>query len=346
MILSKSLGRAILLCCLSSIGCSGSEDKTVTLTKKTEDVTGTTSRTSLLEVPSRLDAGPILLGNDQEFSVPVTNRGSSPIAIHEIATSCTCTKATIGKPILEPGESTEIVAVIKPSVLGASKVNLKLYDSGQSLLATIPVHYAGASLVIIEPKELFFGRVPQGTTSHAKLLLRGDASLIPDWSPSQLLGVEAYPSDEITITTTETEGQLEVGVELKPRAESGKGKGGLVIRFPQPIGDVRVKADWTVVEDVEVQPSRIFLGRLSIGEAWNRQVTVSSSDFEITKTPILSSGDDVECTEERLSATAYHCKLSGAAPNQPGPFTQVLTLDVYAGTELRQKSVTVSGIVE
>ena len=114
---------------------------------------------------------------DQEeiyASYTVTNNGDEVVRISEIKTSCGCTGSVIDRRIIEPGESTEIIATFnKGKRQGLQANRLQVYiDNQNGPVATLVMNVKIPKLVEVTPRIIYWR--PTGQTGERRVQLNLD----------------------------------------------------------------------------------------------------------------------------------------------------------------------------
>lgn len=107
-------------------------------------------------------------------SFNVTNKGDERIRFARIKTSCGCTGSIIDRKILEPGESTEIIAMFnKGKRQGLNRNNLDVFiDSQPEPVATLRMKVQIPNLVEAMPQIVYW--TPSGSKSERRVAVTLD----------------------------------------------------------------------------------------------------------------------------------------------------------------------------
>lgn len=104
----------------------------------------------------------------------VTNRGDERIRIASIKTSCGCTGSIIDRKILQPGESTDIIATFnKGKRQGLNRNQLDVYiDSQPEPVATLRMNVRIPNLVAAMPQVVYWS--PTGSKTERRVTITLD----------------------------------------------------------------------------------------------------------------------------------------------------------------------------
>ena len=110
----------------------------------------------------------------------VTNEGDETIRISRIKTSCGCTGSIIDRKILEPGESTDIIATFnKGTRQGLNRNRLEVFiDSQPKAVATLLMNVRIPKLVEAMPQIIYWS--PTGSKTERQLRLTLDERYVDE----------------------------------------------------------------------------------------------------------------------------------------------------------------------
>lgn len=107
-------------------------------------------------------------------SFNVTNNGEDRIRIAQVKTSCGCTGSIIDRKILQPGESTEIIATFnKGKRQGLNRLQLDVFiDSQAEAVATLRMNVEIPKLIEAMPQVVYWS--PSGTKNERRVSITLD----------------------------------------------------------------------------------------------------------------------------------------------------------------------------
>lgn len=113
-------------------------------------------------------------------SFNVTNKGEDRIRISRIKTSCGCTGSIIDRKILNPGDTTEIVATFnKGKRQGLNRLQLDVFiDSQPDAVATLRMNVQIPQLIEATPKIVYWS--PSGSKTERRVSLTLDKRYVDE----------------------------------------------------------------------------------------------------------------------------------------------------------------------
>jgi hypothetical protein len=127
-------------------------------------------------------------------SFNVTNKGDKRVRIARVKTSCGCTGSIIDRKILEPGDSTEIVATFsKGKRQGLNRLQLEVFiDSQPEAVATLRMNVQIPTLIEAMPKIVYW--TPSSSKSERQVTLTLDQRYLDEIEKIE------YDSEKLSVT--------------------------------------------------------------------------------------------------------------------------------------------------
>lgn len=293
----------------------------------------------ILFVNDTADAGEMLDLEPATVQFEFRNVGLGPLTITRVQSSCGCTVPELDKKVYEPNEYGVITATFDPKGLqGSIARSIQVFtDSTSHPSMTINVRAFVKPVVLVVPKDILnFEMVEKGQEAVRELQIFGR---FPDFEVTR-----ASTDDPINYEVEiEKKGETEVlgdmlqeyvvRVKLKPTAAPGQHTGSLSIRTNderRPIFSVAVMS--RVLGDLEMSPVRMTLGRLAIGDAFEREIRVRSRTgkaFEITGVALSNQSVATEFTFEPVdpeSKTEWVVRVNGSVRSAAPRFNATVNI--------------------
>ena len=258
----------------------------------------------LLFVSDTADTGEILDLEKAEVRFQFRNVGPGPLTITRVQSSCGCTVPELEKTVYEPNEFGEITAMFDPKGLqGNISRSVQVFtDSNSTPSVTINVRSYVKPVVVVMPKDILnFENVEKGQGAVKEVRVFGR---FPEFEVTRastddplMYDVEIEKKGEADVMG-EMLPEFVVRVTLKKSAPPGQHTGSLTVRTNderRSIFSVGLLA--RVVGDLEMSPIRMTLGRLAIGDEFERELRVrsrSGKPFEITGMALSNQSVAVE----------------------------------------------------
>lgn len=258
----------------------------------------------LLFVNDTAETGEILDLEPATVKFEFRNVGPGPLTITRVQSSCGCTVPDLDKKVYEPNEYGVITATFDPKGLqGNISRSIQVFtDSNTTPSTTINVRSYVKPVVVVMPKDILnfelvekgqgavkevrvFGRFPEFEVTRAST----DDPLMYD--------VEIEKKGEADVMG-EMLPEFVVRVKLKDTAPPGQHTGSLTIRTNDERRAIfSVGLLTRVIGDLEMSPVRMTLGRLALGDNFERELRVrsrSGKPFEISGVALSNQAIAVE----------------------------------------------------
>ncbi|MBX3322161.1 MAG: DUF1573 domain-containing protein [Phycisphaeraceae bacterium] len=242
--------------------------------------------------------GDIFDHEEQKFEFKFTNRGSVPLIIGSITSTCGCTVPDVVKKVYEPGESGEITVMYNPSGkkgVDARSVTIATNDMVEPQ-ARLNIQANVKPLIVIEPTFIQFGQANKGEVKEADLYVGGriDDFKVSIATTSMPEAFEVVVGDtEVRKIGNEELPTTKITVRMKPNAPIGVHRAEMSIRTSdprRPIVHSQVLAH--VLGDLALIPPRLSLGRVDAGSTYTREFRVQSrsgAPFKINEVVVRDS---------------------------------------------------------
>lgn len=263
-------------------------------------------------VDTTADTGDIFDEEPAKVEFQFRNIGSGPLTITSIKPSCGCTVPQMDKSVYEPNETGTIKVQFDPKGRqGAVARTIQVFtDSKDTPNTTINVRSFVRPVVLTVPGDVLnFEAVQKGESTAREVRVFGR---FPEFevqrastSDPMMYDVEVSSVGEVQ-WAGETLYEHVIRVTLKPGAKPGQHNTSLSIRTNEerkPIFSVPTVV--RVMGDLELSPVRMTLGRLAVGDTFEREMRVrsrSAAPFEITGATLSNTAINAEFTFEPVDA--------------------------------------------
>lgn len=222
----------------------------------------------------------------------ITNRLAQPVHIAKLDKTCGCASAVAAKDTLQPGESTELEAVMDTTKFVAHKDSNVIVDFDQPFIARVYLRIVAEIRqdVVMNPGRVDFGTVAKGTAPTRTLDV--DYAGRNDWTIKEVKN----PNESLTADLKETRrGDGRVGyrltVHLKPETSTGNHKGELTLITDDPASPkIPVTVQAKIEPDIKLSTNSLFLGTVRPGQTVAQKLLVQGKKpFHISKIEADSS---------------------------------------------------------
>jgi len=293
------------------------------------------------------DAGEILDLDEVKLSYLFKNTGAGPLTITQVKTSCGCTVPELAKKTYMPGESGTLDVTFDPrGKSGAIARNITLFtDSDSTPSETLIVRALVKPVVVIEPKVVPFEALQKGNSATKEFKIYGRTD---DFKVTRA----TVGNPEVFEVSVEDMGETEyrgetlrlsiVKVTVKATASPNNHRSDITIRTNderKPI--VTTTAIARVLGDLNVNPVRVTMGRMIVGDEFEREFNVTSKSgkaFKLESVGLSTIALETEISFEPANEenTEWLVKISGsvkhAAPRFNTPI--IIITDVADEKEL------------
>ena len=158
-------------------------------------------------------------------SFKVTNNGDERIRIARVKTSCGCTGSIIDRKILEPGETTEIVAAFnKGKRQGLNRISIDVFiDSQAEPVATLRMNVQIPKLVQTMPDIVYW--TPTGSKSERRVTLTLDERYV-----DTIRGIEFDKRKLEVVEEKDPSGKASLILKITPKSFDALYRGTITIQ--------------------------------------------------------------------------------------------------------------------
>jgi len=306
-------------------------------------------------VPSdRLEFGEVWESDRFEWTFPIENRGTHPVAVTGIAGSCQCTTVEPQQFTLETGQRIEIRAVIDLREKAKGKLDANPRDFSVTL----------TPLVKLEPGEkrtptewTIRGRIRPLLSAPAEVHLGTHSDLRPDLLPRSFV-VDSFVPLQSLNASTESElvevavhadekvgNRYRIDLRTKPGADFSLGEYATAVTL-RPVGESgplptsTVLLSGRIVSDVQADPPEILFPTRSVNDVVEELVTLRSlTGIPFTVEGVRAFGDGITVALNRDDKT-YSVKL---ILTKAGKQTGSVVFDIKTKDRVYQRVVGVFG---
>ncbi|MEM1183803.1 MAG: DUF1573 domain-containing protein [Planctomycetota bacterium] len=225
---------------------------------------------------------------------PFKNVGEENLIIMDMKSTCGCTVPALEKTEYAPGEGGEITVIFNPKGRnGINQRTVTITTNDPAGPQRLSIRAEVKPVLRVETQFVRF-HTEKGGTAVEKVSVsgRGEAfdATYGSSAPAGLATVSKTGS-EVYELNGETWRRVDFDVTTVSSAPVGRSQTVLTFETTDSRRDTfTVQAILDVKGDLEVKPQRVSLGRITIGEMFEKQFTVASrsaSDFKITKIDVI-----------------------------------------------------------
>lgn len=278
------------------------------------------------------DFGTIDDSQSQTTSFKFKNTGTGPLTISDVHGSCGCTVPKLAKTTYAPGESGEFTVTFNPHGKKGPQNQTVTITSNDPQRATRQVTISAnvSPMVSVDPQVLQLGQVPKGQGKKQSVAVTGR---YPNFAATSITvsDPKALSAKVVETKANKTaDGQdaftSVVEIELLPGAPVGQVQQTLTIRTTKEDRVMNVTVLGEVMGEINVQPPRIALGALTLGQDISTTVKLThreGKDFKIVKVEeVPAQGDKVltitPAQDDPAKGNAYTLNIGGKTPSAPG----------------------------
>ncbi len=291
--------------------------------------------------------GSVALNATVEKHFPFKNIYDEDVVVASVSSNCGCTKATVSKQVVRPGETAEIIARVDTSGREHTKQRKAtirvVFSQPTAAEVQLQVKTYIRSDVGFEPGIIEFGSVQAGESIVKKAYLQYEGR--HDWA---LVGIQknsaAIRAEAREVKRRGSSVIYEILVELKSDAAPGYIQD--LLRFqtndPDPMtSSVFLPIQAHVVEALSAKPSFLQLGVVEHGQKVTKNVVVSgSTPFKIVG--VKSADERIEFTKTDLNRTVHVVPITFTANDETGDFsTKISIITSLTGDDGARQSVSV-----
>ena len=297
--------------------------------------------------------GSVALHADVEKRFPFKNVYNEDVVVSSVSSNCGCTKASVTKQIIRPGEIGEVVARVDTSGREHTKQRKAtirvVFSKPTQAEVQLQVKTYIRPDVGFDPGVIEFGTVQQGTQVLKKAYLQYAGR--SDWA---LIGVQKNaPGVRAEAREVRRRGGnvvYEIVVELKPDAPSGYIHD--LLRFQTNESDpttssIFLPLEGLVVEPLSAKPSFLQVGVVEPGKKVTRNVVVSGSEpFKILA--INSDDPRVSGQKTNLSRSVHVLPITFAGNDETGVIDgqiEIVTSRTSDDGEPQTLTISMTGVV-
>lgn len=268
------------------------------------------------------------------------NIGAGPLTITSIKPSCGCTVPELSKTVYAPNETGVIKIEFDPKgKQGNLARTIQVFtDSTATPSETITVRAHVKPVIVLEPLSVVnFVTLEKGQGGVQEIKVRGrfpefqvtrastddplnfDVEVVPGVTPVEFDGEQVY--EQI------------LRVTVKQDAKPGQRRCEISIRTNEERKSIfSMSAVARILGDLEMNPARMTLGRLSVGDEFEREIRVTSRSgkpFELSAANMSNPAVDVTFTMEPVDPsvrTEWVLKAKGKVLSAAARFNTVVTL--------------------
>ncbi|MEX0876480.1 MAG: DUF1573 domain-containing protein [Phycisphaerales bacterium] len=293
------------------------------------------------------ETGEILDSDTTSLSYLFKNTGSGPLTITQVKPSCGCTVPELEQKTYMPGESGKLDVTFDPKgKKGAVSQNVTVFtDSDTTRAETLIVRALVKPVIVTEPRILPFDAVNKGETMTKEFSIYGRTD---DFKVTRATVDQPESFDIEVVDMGETEYQGEnlrlsvIRLTIRPDARPDNHRADITVRTNderKPIFSLAAVA--RVLGDLDISPVRITMGRMTVGDEFEREfkvVSKSGKAFELKSVALDTVALETEEVFEPANEekTEWVVRITGKVVSPAPRFnTQLhLTTDVKDESEL------------
>lgn len=285
-----------------------------------------------------VSTGEILDTASSEIAFEFKNTGGEPLEIRLVKPSCGCTVPEMEKKLYAPGETGFLKVTFDPTgKKGAISRNITIYTNSSSKpVHTVFVHSYVKPVIITRPRILAFDVTRKGTSQTQDIKIYGR---FPEFKVTRAtiqtpenFGIEIVDGGQVELEGETLWLQI-LRVTILESAKPDNHRTEITVRTNEPEKPILTLAVvGRVLGDIEVSPIRMTIGRLTVGDTFEREITVKSHSgkpFEITSANANNIALSAEYTFEPVDAelrNEWTVKVKGEVVNPAQRFNAELSL--------------------
>ncbi len=260
------------------------------------------------------------------------NTGTGPLTISDVHGSCGCTVPKLAKTVYAPGESGEFTVTFNPHGKKGPQNQTVTITSNDPQRPTRQVTITAnvSPMVSVDPQVLQLGQVPKGQGKKQTVTVTGRypnfAATSITVSDPKALSAKVLETKANKTADGEDAFTSVVEIELLPGAPVGQVQQTLTIRTTKEDRVMNVTVLGEVMGEINVQPPRIALGALTLGQDISTTVKLThreGKDFKIVKVEeVPAQGDKVltitPVQDDPAKGNSYTLNIGGKTPSAPG----------------------------
>lgn len=262
----------------------------------------------------------------------VTNIYDVPMQITEVRKSCQCLDFVPMTRVLQPNETADFVITMNAGKFVGFNAQTFYVSFGPKFVSTAVIRVQATSKtdVTVNPGAVTFGTVPQGAKAAQAVTIRYSGSG-RSWKLTEV--VPPTGPFDVTLTETSRGGPLRGGAEyrvdvsLKPTAPAGPISEQITLKTNDTANPlVTVNVTGVVAAPLELAPSRVVMGGISVGKSGSQRVLIrASKPFKVLGVDGAGDGLSVElpASPAALPVQVVTVKYE---PTQPGVLTRELRI--------------------
>lgn len=288
------------------------------------------NNSNMLFKSDTVSLGEVLDTDPVPLAFEFKNTGSEELEVRLVKPSCGCTAADMKKTRFAPGESGTIDMTFDPHGRnGALRRNVTVYtNSKTNPVQTLYIDCIVKPVVITKPQVLAFEPVDKGQGAEQTLSVFGR---FPDFEVSRATVQDPgnFEVEVVKVGEEEVQGDTmyrwDLKVKIKEGAKPDNYRTELSIRTNDEHRLIFSRAVVArVIGDLELRPVRLTMGRLRVGDEFEREVTLKSRSGKAFNVTNLNSNNivlDAEYSAEPVDpekkdewVIRVKGKVSNAAP--------------------------------
>lgn len=260
------------------------------------------------------------------------NKGSEPLKIWSIHSSCGCTVVSAPRATIAPSESAKVSVEVKVGFepgSRTSKINIVSNDPTTPDLE-VPVRWEAEARISAEPPSVGFGQVRPGETATRNIQVKQDKA-----DAGKPLRIIAEPPGMKAVwgsPTDEPRGRgRELRVTVAASAPLGDHRAFLTLLGDEPDLILTIPVHWAVAANYSGHPSALFSSRQRPGDPLEVAVFITTTlngPFRITNVLLDERDLKDQAVITPLDSNRQKIRLTTAAPSEPGLLRRVITVKV------------------
>lgn len=283
-----------------------------------------------------LNLGDVALddGEVMPVSFRFENRGQAPLTIREIASSCSCTNATVSQKVTPPGATGDIHVQIRRSQLGPGSAKLIIYsDDPMNPKLELKCQWHGIARLQFDQTTIDFGDVLPGATVEREVgLTFQDQKRYPKCRPVEIV---CPPELQVTpgraaVLNEPLPGESRYLVVLSASRQLGLGRGAIRFRFQDCFKDeFTIPVSWTVRSRIQATPQQLYLDAGRPGVTLRKKVVITATDPDVLEiqSATLRPEQAGTITLTRISETCQNVEVTVSLTTEPQTLNGTIVLE-------------------
>ena len=294
-------------------------------------------------VTKKVDFGVIATGSEAKKVVKLTNVYDSTVEIESVTTTCGCSAATLGKKILQPGESASVEIKMNTHKFRQKKEPWLViqFKRPRRVSTRVPIKAYIRTDVVFNPGAIRFGKVDFGKEGTAVVDIAYAGR--PDWDIEHI----KIANENLTATLSPPQTgpgtiKFKLTMTLSDKAKAGNLRDVVTLVTNDKSNPyVPLMVEGVVLPDIWVTPPTVNVRPLAVGQGTKFQVVVrGNKPFQIEDVAFASMTDSFKASLPTKASVLHQIPMEFSAPDRPGRFAEDVVVKVQGRSDPLRFTVT------